>query len=148
VQPGTDATAAFLGGFIAGEGTFVRSGDPPTFRFAVGLGAADTGVCDEMLRFFACGRVHHSPRRKPHYDDEVIFVISALRDHLRVTIPFMDAHLPMSHKRTQYQTWRSQLLEYWEQRARRRRPCFVDGCELLRKAHGLCRHHLWAFRQE
>lgn len=83
-----------------------------------------------------------------HYDDETTFVISSLTDHLDVTIPFMDEHLPPSYKRTQYLDWRARLLDYWEHRARRRRPCSVDGCEVPRRAHGLCRRHLWLLRGE
>ena len=36
---------------------------------------------------------------KPHYDDECAFAIQSLADHVNVTIPFMDVHLPESHKR-------------------------------------------------
>jgi hypothetical protein len=143
VRPDTDALAELLGGFVAAEGTFVRSGDPPRHRFAVGLGATDAGMCELLLAYFGVGNIHHSPRRKAHYDDEVSFTIGALRDHLEVTIPFMDEHLPDSHKRTQYLAWRTELLDYWEHRARRRRSCTVEGCEHPRRAHGYCRRHLW-----
>jgi hypothetical protein len=105
-------------------------------------------MCELLLAFFGVGSVHASPRRKPHYDDEVAFAIKSLRDHLAVTIPFMDAHLPESHKRTQYLAWRAELLDYWERRAKRRRPCTVDGCDAPRRAHGYCRRHLWTFRRE
>jgi len=63
-----------------------------------------------------------------------------------VTIPFMDAHLPASNKREQYLVWRDRLLEYWEHDAKRVRPCTVDDCDAPRRAHGLCRHHLYAAR--
>jgi hypothetical protein len=58
-------------------------------------------------------------------------------------VPFMDAHLPPSYKREQYLAWRGRLLDYWEHRAKRVRPCTVEGCEKPRRAHGLCRHHLY-----
>ncbi|MBM3675088.1 MAG: hypothetical protein FJW88_09055 [Actinobacteria bacterium] len=87
-----------------------------------------------------------SRRRRPHYDDEIPFAIRSLRDHLAVTIPFMDVHLPESYKRTQYLAWRAELMEYWEHRAKRVRACTVGGCEAPRRAHGLCRHHLFALR--
>ncbi|HEU5301717.1 MAG TPA: hypothetical protein VFW06_05685 [Acidimicrobiia bacterium] len=63
-------------------------------------------------------------------------------------IPFMHAHLPPSHKRSQFEVWSNDLLEYWEARARRRRACSVPGCAKPRRAHGLCRHHLWVVRRE
>jgi hypothetical protein len=59
-----------------------------------------------------------SPRRKAHYDDECTFAIQALADHVRMTIPFMDVHLPPSYKRRQYIAWREQLLEYWQRDGR------------------------------
>jgi hypothetical protein len=147
VRPATDL-AAYLGGFVAGEGTFTSSGTPPVFRFAVGLGATDRVSCETLSTYFGCGRIQFSPRRKPHYDDETTFVVSSLVDHLQVTIPFMDEHLPESYKRIQYLDWRAQLFHYWEHRARRRRPCSVDGCDAPRRAHGYCRHHLWLLRRE
>ncbi len=148
MRPATEPFAAFVGGFVAAEGAFVRSGDPPTFRFAVGLGASDSKVCELLRDFFGCGWVHVSARRQADYDDEVQFVVGAIRDHLGVTIPFMDEHLPPSYKRQQYVSWRTSLLEYWEHRARRRRPCTIPGCELQRKAWGLCRPHLWEIRRQ
>ena len=148
MSPDTDDLAAFLAGFVAGEATFVASGDPPKFTFAVGLGASDTGMCEVLAKYFGAGHIHRSPRRKPHYDDEVSFAIQSMRDHLAVTIPFMDEHLPESHKRTQYLVWRAALVDYWEHRAKRRRPCTVEGCEKPRRAHGYCREHLWTFLKQ
>ena len=101
-----------------------------------------------LALYFGCGSVFDSPRRKAHYDDEVTFAIQSMRDHLAVTVPFMDAHLPESHKRRQYLAWKADLLEYWEHSAKRRRLCAIDGCEQLRRAHGLCRQHLWSLRRE
>ena len=105
-------------------------------------------MCELLLDYLAVGHIHQSPRRKPHYDDEVSFAIGALGDHLAITIPFMDEHLPESHKRTQYLAGRAELLDHWEHRAKRRRPCMVDGCEKPRRAHGYCREHLWTFLEQ
>jgi LAGLIDADG endonuclease len=145
VQPATDETAAFIGGFVAAEGTFVCSGDPPKFTFAVALGAADSDTCIAIQDFLGAGYVHEHARRKAHYDDEVTFAIQSMRQHLEVTIPFMDEHLPPSYKREQYLDWRKRLLDYWEHRAKRVRPCEIEGCEKPRRAHGLCRGHLYVF---
>jgi len=43
VQPATDAFAAFIGGFVAAEGTFGCAGEPPVFTFAIGLGTKGPG---------------------------------------------------------------------------------------------------------
>lgn len=143
MQPGTDDRAAFLAGFVAAEGTFGMTGDPPRFRFAIGLSRLDRGMCESFVQHLACGSICDAPRRKPHYDDESSFAVQSIRDHLETTIPFMDAHLPPSYKRTQYLAWRARLLDYWEHQAKRIRPCTVLGCETPRRAHGLCRHHLY-----
>lgn len=143
--PATNDLGEFLAGFIAGEGSFIATGEPPKFAFAVGLGATDSATCELLLTYFGAGWIHRSPRRKPHYDDEVTFAIGSMKDHLEVTIPFMDAHLPESYKRVQYLAWRAALLDYWEHRAKRRRACTVEGCERPRRAHGYCRQHLWTF---
>lgn len=145
MQPGTEGWSAFLGGFIAAEGSFVRTGRPPTFRLTVGLGATDAAMCDVLQQFLGCGRIYTSPRRAAHYDDEVQFVVASIRDHMERVIPFMNTHLPPSYKRVQFEAWRDALLEYWATRARRRRPCLIPDCDEARRAHGLCRHHLWVF---
>ena len=142
----TEAIAAFVGGFVAAEGTFGSSNRGTRFKFAVGLGATDASTCLVLQEYFGCGGIYRWPRRKPHYDDECAFAIQSLVDHIEVTVAFMDVHLPESHKRMQYLVWRAALLEYWEHDAKRRRACTVDGCEAPRRAHQLCRHHLYAAR--
>lgn len=142
VQPGTDAWAAFVGGFVAAEGTFTRSGR--SFRFGVGLAAADASMCHQMHRLLGVGGVYVSPRRQPHYDDEVSYHVRRTRDLVEVVVPFMDAHLPASHKRRQYEAWRATLFDHWEYHARLRRPCSVPGCERPRRGKGLCRAHYYA----
>lgn len=148
MQPVTSRLPAFLGGFAAAEGSFGMGGVPPRFRFAVGLGAIDTSVCELFHQFLGVGHVHHSPRRKSHYDDEVTFSVQAMVELIEVVVPFMDEHLPDSYKRQQYLEWRMNLFDYWEHHARRRRPCTVDECEQPQRAHGFCRHHLWEFHRQ
>jgi hypothetical protein len=91
------------------------------YRFSIGLGAVDVGMCEVFLALFGCGRVHQYRRRRPHYDDEVVFVVQSKKELVGVVLPFMDAHLPASHKRSQYLAWRAELLDAWEHRSRRPR---------------------------
>lgn len=144
VRPATEALAAWIGGLVAAEGCFTATELPTHRRFLyqVGLGASDSSTCEALREFFGVGRLVTYGRRKAHYDDEVTFVVTRLRDLVEVVVPFMDAHLPASHKRVQYEVWRSQLLSYWEHQARRRRPCRLDGCYSASIAHGLSRAHL------
>jgi hypothetical protein len=135
--------AAWIGGFVAAEGTFVRTGAGRKFSFGVALGALDSESCDRLHAFFGAGSIVRSVRRRDHYDDEVQFQVRSLKDLVHIVIPFMDAHLPPSYKREQYLQWKLELLHYWDKGARRVRACTVPGCETQRRAHGLCRHHLY-----
>lgn len=146
MRPATDEFAAFAAGFVAAEGTFTVHPDGRLFACVVALGASDRDSVELLHTFFEVGYVRWYPRRRPHYDDEVSWTVRRLRDLVGVIVPFMDEHLPESHKRVQYLAWRDALLDHWEHRARRRRACTVDGCDAPRRAHGLCRHHLYAER--
>jgi len=140
MRPGTDrrlahALAGTIGGFVAAEGTFVSStvdggqnGPRMSFTFAVALGASDAGTCELLRSVLGVGRVRTSTRRAPHYDDEVVFAVRAFGDLVGTVVPFMDEHLPPSHKREQYLAWRQKLLAYdairgqrsgWSRRRRR-----------------------------
>ena len=141
MRPATDV-ADFLAGFVAAEGTFTHSGG--RFAFAVALGAADGSMCEAMQTFFGVGRVRRYTRRKPHYDDETVFVVRGLRDLVEVVVPFADAHLAACHKRQQFEQWAEALLLHWEVRARRVRRCTEVGCDEPRRARGLCRRHYYA----
>lgn len=105
-------------------------------------------MCFVFHEHLGVGSVHRSPRRKPHYEDEVQFVVQSTRDLVEVVVPFMDAHLLPSYKRAQYEEWRARLIDDWEHRARRRATCTVAECALPAKAYGWCRHHLWVMRRQ
>ncbi len=146
MRPDTDALAAFLGGFVAAEGCFTGSG-ARRFCFSVGLGAVDDATCLGFQEFLGVGNVRRYARRKAHYDDEVQFSVQSVRELVEVVVPFMDAHLPPSYKRSQYLEWRARLIEHWETRARGG-PCSIDGCANPAVAHGRCGPHLGRFRQQ
>jgi hypothetical protein len=140
LRPATDL-AANIAGFVAGDGTFTAADGK--FAFAIALGASDSEVCELIFEFFGVGTVRRYSRRRPHYDDEVVFAVQSVRDLVTVIVPFMDEHLLPSHKRDQYQAWRSALLDYWEHGIRRRRRCSRPGCGEPTRAKGLCRHHYY-----
>lgn len=143
MRPATERLADFISGVVVAEGCFTKTGSPPKFTFSLGLGATDETTCSLLKSFLRVGYVVHSPRRRPHYDDEVVFQVRRLKDLLTVIVPFMDEHLPPSYKRVQYEIWRGELVAYWDEGARRVRPCEVPGCNEPRRAHGVCRHHLY-----
>jgi hypothetical protein len=135
--------SAWIGGFTAAEGAFTRSHHPPKFGFVIALASLDSSVCDTVHEFLEVGTVAIYPRRKAHYCDVVVYQVRSLSDLVNTVVPFMDEHLPASHKREQYLRWRRELLQYWEKEAKRVRPCTEAGCDAPRRAHGLCRHHLF-----
>jgi hypothetical protein len=142
VKPGTEDTASFVAGVIAAEGAFIHVGER-RFACVVGLGASDADTAELLHWYFGVGLVRWLARRRAHFDDEARWTVRRLPDLVDVIVPFMDAHLPASHKRSQYETWRDALLDYWEHRAKRRRPCAIDGCDSPRRAYGLCRRHMY-----
>lgn len=144
MSPATEQLSAFIAGVTAAEGCFSRtSGWPPVFIFEMGLGAVDGQTCELLRDFLGVGRIVHFARRKDHYDDEVSLQVRRLRDLVEIVVPFMDEHLLPSHKRRQYLEWRTQLLDYWENHARRRRTCTRDGCQRPQRAKSLCRRHYY-----
>ena len=72
MRPATDNLADFIGGFVATEGCFTGHGKR-RFRFNVGLGASDDGMCELIRAVFGVGYLTRSTRRKPYHDDEVQF---------------------------------------------------------------------------
>ena len=74
VSPDTEL-ASSIAGFVAAEGTFVATAER-RFRFAVAVGAVDSGMCDLLQLYFGVGRISSSPRRRAHYDDEVCFFVN------------------------------------------------------------------------
>jgi hypothetical protein len=126
---------------VAGEGTF--TGTNRKYTFAVALGEVDAASCELLHSFFGVGHVYHYPRRKPHYDDEVVFQVRKTAHLVRVIIPFMDEHLPPSFKREQFAAWRADVIDHWEYGIKRRRQCSMDGCERPQRGRGLCRTHYY-----
>lgn len=133
--------AGFVGGFVAAEGCFTRTKN--RFRFAVELGATDGQMCEVIAQVIGAGHVHRYASRQPHFDDSTVLAVQSIPELVDKVVPFMDVYLPSSKKREQYMTWRRELLHHWEHAARRRRPCTVDGCEILQRGKGLCRRHYY-----
>ena len=111
--------AAFHVGFSAAEGCFTGNGRdvPLPRRPNAWRGCAILAVTS---RFVAATEA--ALRRRGAVHGAV-----GARELVEVVVPFMDAHLPPSHKRTQYLEWRARLLDHWEHRARGG-PCSVTGC--------------------
>jgi hypothetical protein len=139
---GAERFAAFIAGFTVAEGTFVASG-ARRFAFAIAVAADDDLLCEQIRDFLGVGRVYRSRRRQAHYHDETAYRVQSLKHLVEFIVPFMDEHLPRSYKREQYIEWRTRLMDYWANRARRRHECAEDGCAMPVRAKGLCRRHYY-----
>ena len=96
-----------------------------------------TALVDLFHEFFGCGTAPGIDGRRPHFDDEVVFVVRRMRDLVEVVVPFMDDHLPPSYKRDQFERWRAHLLDHWDHRARRSRACSVADCDAPHRRAGV-----------
>lgn len=140
VPPVTEL-AAHVAGFIVARATSARtaqrrgSGSPSGWRQQTGARATSCSSCSR--------RHHHGDAPPSGPPRRELAGAGAPRALVHVVVPFMDHHLPPSHKREQYVTWRALLLEYWDYGARRVRPCTHHGCEAPRRCKGLCRHHYY-----
>lgn len=117
VSPATDDLVAFLAGFTAAEGCFTGLRDGSRFTFAMGVGSTDRGMCEAFRSILGAGHITDAARRQPHHDDQSTFAIGSAHDLIGLVVPFMDQHLPPSHKRDQYLDWRERLFDYWDRRA-------------------------------
>jgi hypothetical protein len=137
-------TAAFLGGFIAGEGCFsVRDGGR-RFVFSVEVAARDAQILETLRDFLGAGSITHSAPRREGWQPEAALEVTGRRQNLERTVPFMLRWLPESHKREQFATWHALLVESVEKRPfRTAGRCSVTGCERPIRGRGLCRHHYY-----
>lgn len=140
-MPPDGELACFVAGFVAAEGSFNRSGRK--FRFAIALADIDYGMCDAAKAVLGVGHLYRYPRRQPHFHDEAVFVVQSAEELVHHVVPFMDAYLPYSKKRDQYISWRSALVDFWNNEIKRRRACTIDGCSALQRAKNVCRRHYY-----
>lgn len=143
VPPATEL-AAYVGGFTAAEGCLVCTEGGTRFSFAVGLSASDLVSCELLLAYLGVGASTGHLDGRPTRTMPLVSPSAPCLSWCTSLVPFMDEHLAPSYKRVQYEEWRAELLEYWEHRAKRVRPCTVEGCEAPRRAKGLCRSHYFA----
>jgi hypothetical protein len=147
-----DAVGFTLGGFVAGEGCFTtkrlepfRDGSPRSlWLFQVAVATRDRPLLEALRVFLGAGAITDAQRRREHWQPISTFSVSsrrALREHV---VPFADGYLLPSAKRTQYETWKSALLEYDVRHPpRTRSTCSMPGCSGLVRGRGLCRSHYY-----
>jgi hypothetical protein len=144
----------FLGGLVAGEGSFVvtrgarRTDGSRALRFVFQLSMAsrDRHLLEDLRALLAFGSITNYARRKPNWEPMSTLTVNSRKAHVAATIPFMDAFLlAPTRKRVQYEQWKGALLAYELERPRKtgRSTCSEPGCEGLVRGRGLCRSHYY-----
>ena len=146
----------FLGGVVAGEGSFYITKKPtpyrdgtsrPRFVFQVAM-TRDLKLLHQLLALLGYGSLRQERVRNPLWIPAAIYTVASLSAHHAVTIPFAEAFLPrFSAKWRQYVNWRDALLQHEIERPTRygkgRSRCSVEACDGLVRGRGLCRHHYY-----
>jgi hypothetical protein len=139
-----------LGGLVAGEGSFTtvrqrrpyRDGSPRLkFVFRMTMARRDLPLLEALRSFLGYGSIPHHERGRAHWQPTSTLRIHSIWAHGKATIPFAEEFLLPCGKRRQYVEWRDRLIAYDKKRVR---PCTVEGCDKPRRAHGLCRQHLYS----
>jgi hypothetical protein len=130
---------SFLMGYVAGDGSFVRSGR--RYRFAVAVSAVDHTLLLQFAARFGVGGVDRVRPRESHHREVSIYRVGSVHDLRSSVIPVVDAALLPRYKRTQFDRWQASLEAFWTNEMRRSRECSTHGCHRPRRAKGLCRQH-------
>jgi hypothetical protein len=145
-----------LGGFVAGEGTFVKSTVRATYRdgtprrrfvFQVTVASRDRPMLEALRDALGFGSISDKPPQRAHWQPTSVYTVNSRRAHFLATIPFMERYLLPSAKRSQYERWRDALIEHERARPSNWRkgpsPCSEPGCDKPVRGRGLCRSHYY-----
>lgn len=98
----------FISGFTAGEGSFTRSGEIPTFQ--ISLAIDDKKILEDIKNYLGVGNVTTSDARKESWKDEAHYTVRDRGELWKVIVPFFDSvGLRETHKEKQYRDWRETL---------------------------------------
>jgi hypothetical protein len=107
-------------GFVDGEGCFsigfnrqphrsdrigYKTGYQVSHRFAVTQGASSAACLDELLSFFAVGRIHRNARRDNHREDLLQYRVDRRADLMEVVIPFFREYPLLTSKRYDFEAF-------------------------------------------
>jgi hypothetical protein len=149
-------TGHFLGGLVAGEGSYIETttgasfvgGEPrKRFIFSLTLASWDRRVVHALRSFLGVGGVYDTTAPHAHWQPTTTLRVQSHMANRRVVIPFSDRFLPPSHKRVQFERWRAAFDDY-EQRHPNRwgqgpSTCSEPGCGGPVRGRGLCRSHYY-----
>lgn len=145
-----------LGGFVAGEGSFIVTPKQPPFAdgtprwrfvFSITVATRDRGLLEALHSFLGFGSMRDLPPAREGYQPESEFRVTSLLAHHAATIPFAETFLLPSAKRDQFESWREQMrvqeLEHPNRYGKGPSTCTVPGCEKPVRGRMLCRSHYY-----
>ena len=145
-----------LGGFVAGEGTFVNTPLRKTYRdgalrrrfvFQVTVATRDRRMLDALREYLGFGSIRDTPAERAHWHPRSTYTVNSRRAHFLATIPFMERYLLPSAKRGQYERWRDALIVHEEAHPSKfgkgPSPCSEPDCSKPVRGRGLCRSHYY-----
>jgi hypothetical protein len=160
IQAWSDAfrlTGFFLGGLVAGEGSFAvtrklppfANGDP-RLRFLLTLTMADRDrpLLVALRSFLGAGSITDVPSPNGRWLPRSQFVVSSMRAHRSRVMPFAEEFVPRySAKWAQFRQWHQAIeayeLDHPNRWGRGRSQCSVADCLLPVRGRGLCRRHYY-----
>lgn len=145
-----------LGGFVAGEGSFIVTRRLPPFAdgtprlrfvFEVTVATRDRTLLHALRDFLEFGSITDRPPTKPGWQPTSTFHIGSMHGHRNATIPFAESFLLPCAKRSQFELWRTAFIA-WEHDHPSRygkgpSTCSEAGCEHPVRGRGLCRIHYY-----
>lgn len=111
-------TGFFLGGLVAGEGSFIvtrklppfANGEPRLrFVFPVTMAVRDRPLLEALQVLLGHGSLYGRPAQKAGWLQTVSFTINSISAHRAATIPFAERFLLPCAKRQQFEQWRTAL---------------------------------------
>jgi hypothetical protein len=145
-----------LGGFVAGEGSFIATPKQPAFKdgsprlrfvFSVTIATRDRPILEALSAFLGFGSIRDMPPAREGYEPESEYRVTSFLAHHAATIPFSEQFLLPSAKRDQYEEWREAMEAQERAHPNRYRKgpsaCSVPGCDKPVRGRMLCRSHYY-----
>jgi hypothetical protein len=151
-----DCVGFTLGGFIAGEGSFIITrqsrlaidGTPrPRWVFQVTVATRDRHLLVALQQLLGVGSIADRSRRKAHWQPTSTYAVTSQRAQRDRVIPFAHRYLLPGAKRDQFELWRAAYEHFQTLHPNRfglgPSTCSEPGCDKPVRGRGLCRSHYY-----
>ncbi len=110
---GKNNFSSFISGFVAGEGTFLKTKNKIRFKFAIALADDDSKILEDVKKFFGVGNVQYYPPRNKKWKGSVCYSVGDIPNLVKVIIPFFDKFSFFTTKKQyQYNVWKDKLIKH------------------------------------